>query len=100
MFLYRKEVYFPDDPEFKGRAELILAKHRNGKIGTVGLQFTASQTRFHDLAKEDRYQPGSVPPPGRAVEIDKVVKVVHVIKEKERAEVLSDEELMKFPPDD
>jgi replicative DNA helicase len=70
MFLYRKEVYFPDDPELRGKAELILAKHRNGPIGSVGLQFAAQQTRFHDLAKDDPYRPGPPPPPGYGVKVD------------------------------
>jgi replicative DNA helicase len=70
MFLYRKEVYFPDEPELKGKAELILAKHRNGPIDVVGLQFAAKQMKFHDLADEDPYRPGPVPPPGYGTKVD------------------------------
>ncbi len=45
-FVYREEVYFPDDPEKKGKAELILAKHRNGETGIVPLVFVGEVTAF------------------------------------------------------
>ena len=35
MFLYRDEVYNPESPD-KGSAEVIVAKHRSGPIGTNG----------------------------------------------------------------
>src|SRR5690606_15734953 len=38
MFLYRDEVYHPDSPD-KGSAEVIVAKHRAGPIGTKRLVF-------------------------------------------------------------
>ncbi|HEY0781463.1 MAG TPA: replicative DNA helicase, partial [Thermoanaerobaculia bacterium] len=42
-FIYRDEVYNPTD-ENKGLAELIIAKHRNGEIGTVELVFLGETT--------------------------------------------------------
>jgi replicative DNA helicase len=36
-----------------GIAEVIIAKHRNGAIGTVALQFQSDVTRFNDLARTD-----------------------------------------------
>ncbi len=45
-FVYRDEIYFPDDPEKKGRAELIIAKHRNGETGTIDLIFVGEITSF------------------------------------------------------
>ncbi|MBE5937570.1 MAG: replicative DNA helicase [Lachnospiraceae bacterium] len=46
MFLYRDEVYFPNDPDNKGKAELIIGKHRNGEIGTVNLAWIGQYTRY------------------------------------------------------
>lgn len=46
MFLYRDEVYHPDDNDNKGKAELIIGKHRNGSIGTVNLAWLPQYTRF------------------------------------------------------
>ncbi len=48
MFIYRDEVYNPDS-ERKNIADIIVAKHRNGPIGTVSLYFQAAQTRYRDL---------------------------------------------------
>lgn len=49
LFIYREEMYDPDT-EAKNTADIIIAKHRNGPIGTVRLSFEASQTRFHELS--------------------------------------------------
>jgi replicative DNA helicase len=46
LFVYRDEVYYPDQEEAKGRAELIIGKQRNGPIGTVHLTFLGRYTRF------------------------------------------------------
>jgi replicative DNA helicase len=45
MFIYRDEVYNKNCPN-KGVAEVILAKHRNGNIGTVSLAFNGQHCRF------------------------------------------------------
>ena len=50
-FLYRDEYYFPDT-EKKNQAELIIAKQRNGPIGTVNLGWRPELTRFVNMAKE------------------------------------------------
>src|ERR1051326_4173632 len=49
MFIYREEVYKPDNEENKGLAELIIAKQRNGPTGTVKLAFLREFTRFETL---------------------------------------------------
>ena len=48
-FIYRDEVYREDSPD-KGSAEIIVAKQRNGPIGTVRLAFLGQYTRFENLA--------------------------------------------------
>jgi replicative DNA helicase len=50
LFIYRDEVYFPDKPETKGRAEVIIGKQRNGPIGKVDLTFLGQFTRFENFA--------------------------------------------------
>jgi replicative DNA helicase len=50
LFVYRDEVYFPEKPEAKGRAEVIIGKQRNGPIGKVDLAFLGQFTRFENLA--------------------------------------------------
>jgi replicative DNA helicase len=47
-FIYREDVYDPDT-ERKGIADLIVAKHRNGPVGTVHLRFFDRTARFADL---------------------------------------------------
>jgi replicative DNA helicase len=49
-FIYREEVYKKDREDLRGLAELILAKARNGPIGTVDLVFLAHCTRFENRA--------------------------------------------------
>nr|HQV23851.1 replicative DNA helicase [Agitococcus sp.] len=51
MFIYRDEVYNPESKD-KGTAEIIIAKQRNGPIGTSRLAFLGHLTKFADLAPE------------------------------------------------
>ncbi len=48
MFLYRDD-YYNHDTEKKGIAEVIIAKQRNGPIGTVELAWLADYTKFANL---------------------------------------------------
>jgi replicative DNA helicase len=48
MFIYREEKY-DEHSDKKGIAELIVAKHRNGPVGSVNLRFFESTARFADL---------------------------------------------------
>ena len=54
MFVYRPGYYkAPNErtPEEMGKAELILAKQRNGPTGSVPLTFLPESTRFEDAAR-------------------------------------------------
>lgn len=51
MFLYRDD-YYNKESEKKGIAEVIIAKQRNGPIGTTELVWLPDLTKFANLAKE------------------------------------------------
>lgn len=61
MFIYRDEYYKNANDEEeqaekaanKGEAEIIIAKHRNGPVGTVKLLFQGSITKFKNPVKTD-----------------------------------------------
>ncbi|AXV09586.1 Replicative DNA helicase [Euzebya pacifica] len=57
-FIYRDEVYNPDT-EAKGEAELIIAKHRAGRLATVRLSFLGHHSRFANIARTPGPPPGS-----------------------------------------
>lgn len=48
MFLYRDEVY-NENTDHKGVAEVIVAKNRQGQVGTVRLAFEGQYSRFANL---------------------------------------------------
>ena len=50
MFIYRDD-YYNKDTEKKGIAEIIIAKQRNGPIGTVELVWLPDFTKFGNLQK-------------------------------------------------
>ncbi|QTS84080.1 replicative DNA helicase [Coxiella endosymbiont of Amblyomma nuttalli] len=50
-FIYRDEVYCNDSLD-KGKAEIIVAKHRNGPIGKIILTFRGQYTRFDNFSPE------------------------------------------------
>jgi len=45
MFIYRDEYYNPESDK-RGEAEIIIAKQRNGPVGTVDLLYQSSVTKF------------------------------------------------------
>ncbi len=49
MFLHREEYFDPNTPD-KNIAELIIAKQRNGSLGTVKLGWKGEFTKFLDLS--------------------------------------------------
>ena len=52
MFLYRDE-YYNKDTEYKKQAEVIIAKQRNGPVGTVHLAWLGEYTKFANLSRQE-----------------------------------------------
>lgn len=50
MFIYRDEVYDPT-PMNRGTAEVIVAKNRQGRTGTIDMVFEANRTRFKETLR-------------------------------------------------
>ena len=50
MFIYRDD-YYNKDSENKNIAEIIIAKQRNGPIGTVNLVWLPQYTKFVNMEK-------------------------------------------------
>ncbi|MBW2368803.1 MAG: replicative DNA helicase [Deltaproteobacteria bacterium] len=58
-FIYRDEVYNKEENNpNRNKAEIILAKQRNGPVGTAQLAFLSTFTRFENLAMEEYYDMG------------------------------------------
>jgi replicative DNA helicase len=55
MFIYRDE-YYNAESEKRGEAEIIIAKQRNGPVGTVELLYQSSITRFLNKV-QNQYAP-------------------------------------------
>ncbi len=55
MFLYRDD-YYNQDTEEKNIAEVIIAKQRNGPIGTVKLAWQPKYTKFVGLERPDNFR--------------------------------------------
>lgn len=53
IFVHREELYDKKDEELKGKAELIVAKQRNGPTETAEVRFKHITTQFHE---EDRQE--------------------------------------------
>ncbi len=49
-FIHREEYYDRENEDLKGKAEIIIAKQRNGPTGSVHLAYLADYTRFENLA--------------------------------------------------
>lgn len=53
MFIYRDEYYNKENVENKGKAELLVAKHRNGPVGKIELLFQSNITKFKNPTKTE-----------------------------------------------
>jgi replicative DNA helicase len=52
LFIYRDEYYNPGSDQ-PGLAEINIAKHRSGAVGTVMMNFAAEFTRFRNYTSEE-----------------------------------------------
>jgi replicative DNA helicase len=52
-FIHREEYYDRENEDLKGKAEIIIAKQRNGPTGSVNLAYLADYTRFENLSQAD-----------------------------------------------
>ncbi len=50
-FIYRDDYYEEDESKHTGRAEIRIAKHRNGPIGKVDMYFNKEYALFSNLSK-------------------------------------------------
>jgi replicative DNA helicase len=57
LFVYRPEVYETDPSKMDGKAEIIIAKQRNGPTGSVDLAFLRECTRFESLRDVPEHRP-------------------------------------------
>jgi replicative DNA helicase len=48
-FIHREEYYDRENEDLKGKAEIIIAKQRNGPTGSIQLAYLADFTRFENL---------------------------------------------------
>ncbi len=48
IFIYREELYRPDDENVRGEADINIAKQRNGPTGKIKLAFLNTFARFSD----------------------------------------------------
>ena len=52
MFVYREELYRPNAAEWRGLAEILIKKHRQGQTGDVHLTWRGALTRFDNFSGE------------------------------------------------
>jgi len=52
-FIHREEYYDRENEDLKGKAEIIIAKQRNGPTGSIHLAYLADYTRFENLQPGD-----------------------------------------------
>ena len=83
MFIYKPDMYNDVVTEESDVAELIVAKHRNGRQGTVKLRWIGETTSFADYNKGQQ-----LPKPKTVVaQTDEEIKAEPVIDEKELEEI-------------
>lgn len=53
MFIYREEYYDKENPEFKNKAQIMVAKQRNGPVGNFELIFHGATTKFKNKINKE-----------------------------------------------
>lgn len=61
LFLYRDDYYNPKTSRYKGTAEIICAKQRQGRLDTVRLKYRGDRYRFENLPFD--WEPDPEPAP-------------------------------------
>jgi len=56
-FIFREEVYKPQELDNQGKAKIMIAKQRNGPTGEVELAFLREYTKFENLASSGIPEP-------------------------------------------
>ncbi len=56
-FIFREEVYKPQELDNQGKAKILIAKQRNGPTGEVELAFLREYTKFENLASSGVPEP-------------------------------------------
>lgn len=51
LFLWRPEFYWPNKPQFTGKAELIVSRQRSGESGSIWITWQPAFTAFEHLAR-------------------------------------------------
>ncbi len=57
-FIHREEYYDRENEDVKGKAEIIIAKQRNGPTGSIQMAYLSDYTRFENLATGDDFGGG------------------------------------------
>jgi len=57
-FIHREEYYDRENEDVKGKAEIIIAKQRNGPTGSIHMAYLSDYTRFENLAHGDDFGGG------------------------------------------
>lgn len=74
MFIYKADMYNDVvSEEEPGTVELIIAKHRNGALGTVKLSWDGTTTSFFNIKQNYKSRPLIVSAPNNDIVIEKVV---------------------------
>ena len=55
VVLILREEYYNPSPDNQGIAEIIIAKQRNGPVGSIKLSFIKEYTRFENIARSEEY---------------------------------------------
>jgi replicative DNA helicase len=53
VVLILREEYYNPHPDNQGIAEIIIAKQRNGPVGSMKLAFIKEYTRFENIAQQE-----------------------------------------------